>query len=146
MGIIILTYLIGMLGGVAVGIQSPIAGAMGQRVGGTAASFIVHVSGAIFSGLLLLARGGENIRDLRTLPWYMLGSGIFGLILYLTLNFTMPRIGAGAAVILIIIGQLITGMLIDHFGWFGVAPRPVDVVRLFAACLLLVGGYLMVSR
>jgi bacterial/archaeal transporter family-2 protein len=146
MGAMILTYLIGALGGVAVGIQSPIAGAMGQRVGGTAASFIVHVSGAIFSGLLLLARGGENIRDLRTLPWYMLGSGIFGLILYLTLNHTLPRLGAIAAISLIIVGQLITGMLIDHFGWFGGAPRPVDALRLLAAGLLLVGGYLMVSR
>jgi transporter family-2 protein len=30
--------LIGLLGGAAVGIQSPIAGAMGQKIGGTASS------------------------------------------------------------------------------------------------------------
>lgn len=43
----LLTILAGLAGGVAVGIQSPLAGAIGQRVGGTASSFIVHLSGMI---------------------------------------------------------------------------------------------------
>jgi bacterial/archaeal transporter family-2 protein len=35
-----LVILIGLIGGIAVGIQSPIAGAMGQKIGGTASSVI----------------------------------------------------------------------------------------------------------
>jgi bacterial/archaeal transporter family-2 protein len=136
--------LIGLLGGVMVGIQSPIAGAMSQRVGGAASSFIVHVSGAVLSGLLLLSRNGENIGAWRVLPWYMLASGIFGVVLYLTLSRTLPELGAGIAATLIIIGQLIVGLLIDHFGWFGVPVRPLELTRLAAAALLLAGGYLMV--
>lgn len=139
-----LTLLIGLLGGVAVGLQGPIAGAMSQRVGSSASSFIVHVSGAILSGLLLFARGGEMIQNWRTLPWYMLGSGVFGLILYLTINHTLPRLGATTAVTLIIVGQLVMGMLIDQFGWFGVSLRPIDSWRIVAVGLLLAGGYLMV--
>ncbi len=141
---IILTILIGLLGGIAVGVQGPIAGAMSQRVGGTGSSFVVHVSGAILSGLLLVIRGGEAIQNWRTLPWYMLGSGVFGLILYLTLTHTLPRLGATTAVALIIVGQLVMGMLIDQFGWFGVTVRAIDGWRVAAAALLLAGGYLMV--
>ena len=141
----ILTFLIGILGGISVGIQSPMSGAIGKRVGGTAGSFIIHVSGAIFSGILLVSRGGENMKDWRTLPWYMLASGIFGLILYLTLSYTLPRLGALAAVSLIIVGQLLTGLVIDQFGLFDVAVRPVDLTRLLAVGLLLVGGYLMIK-
>lgn len=141
---IILTALIGILGGIAVGLQGPIAGAMGQRIGGVASSLIVHVSGAIFSALLLWSRGGENIRQWRELPWYMLGSGLFGLILYLTLSRTLPRLGATAAVSLIIFGQLLMGMLIDHFGWFGVSLQPISGGRIVAVILLLAGAYLMV--
>ena len=111
--------LIGLVGGVAVGVQSVIAGAMGQRVGGTASSFIIHISGAILSGLLLIAVGGEKIREWRTLPWYMLSAAIFGLILYQTINITLPRLGGAAMITLIIVGQLLTGMLIDQFGLFG---------------------------
>lgn len=141
---IVLTILIGLLGGVAVGIQGPLAGAMSQRVGGAASSFVVHVSGALLSGLLLAARGGEAMQNWRGLPWYMLGSGAFGVILYLTLTHTLPRLGATTAVTLIIVGQLVMGMVIDQFGWFEVAVRPVDGWRVAAAVLLLAGGYLMV--
>jgi transporter family-2 protein len=41
---IVLTILIGLLGGVAVGIQGPIAGAMSQRVGSATSSLVVHVT------------------------------------------------------------------------------------------------------
>lgn len=139
----LLTVLIGLAGGVAVGIQGPIAGAMGQRVGGTASSVIVHASGLIFSVALLMLRGGEKIRDWRALPVYMLGAGLFGLILYQTINITFPRLGGTVMVALIIIGQLAAGMVIDHFGWLGVQARPVDFTRVLGLVVLLAGGYLV---
>ena len=141
---LILMVLLGVLGGVAVGVQGPIVSQMSQRIGTMAGSFIVHVSGAIVSGVLLLALGGENIRNWCSLSWYMFLSGSFGVILYLTLNQTMPRLGATTALALIIIGQLVMGILIDQFGWFGVSVRPVDLVRLVGAGLLIAGGYLII--
>lgn len=139
-----LTVLIGILGGIAVGMQGPIVAQMSQRVGNAAGSLVVHVSGAFLSGMLLLARGGENIQNWRSLSWYMAGSGFFGVVLYLTLNHTMPRLGATAALALIIIGQLAMGILIDHYGLFGGAVRPVDTARIIGAGLLIAGGYLIV--
>jgi transporter family-2 protein len=141
----LLTALIGTLGGVSVGLQGPIAAQMGKRVGSAASSFVVHVSGAILSGALLLARGGEQMQNWRSLTWYMLGSGAFGLILYLTINHTMPRLGATTALALIIIGQLAVGIVTDHFGLFGVAVRHIDPVRALGLVLLIAGGYLVVK-
>ncbi len=137
--------LVGLLGGIAVGIQSPIAGAMGQRIGGTAGSLIIHLSGLLLSGILLTLRGGENIRDWHRLPWYMLIAGVFGLILYQTINVTLPRLGSAAMMTLIIVGQLLVGLLVDHFGWFGVTPRPLDLTRIAGVAILLLGGYLIVK-
>ena len=141
---LILTVLIGVLGGLAVGVQGPIVSQMSQRIGTLASSFVVHVSGAFLSGLLLLALGGENIRNWRSLSWYMFFSGSFGVVLYLTLNHTMPRLGATTALALIIIGQLVMGIIIDQFGLFGVSIRPIDLTRLVGAGLLILGGYLIV--
>jgi len=135
--------LIGLLGGVAVGLQAPLAGAMGQRLGGTAGSFIIHISGAVFSGFWLLVRGGERIREWRSLPWYMLAAGVFGLILYQTISITLPRLGSTMMVVLIIIGQLVLGLIVDHFGLFGVTQRPVDLLRIFGVCALILGGWLI---
>ncbi len=141
----VLTALIGTLGGISVGLQGPIAAQMGKRVGSAASSFVVHVSGAFLSGALLLARGGEDIRNWRSLSWYMLASGFFGVVLYLTINHTMPRLGATTALALIIIGQLAMGIFIDHFGLFGVPVRQLDLVRLAGLLLLVAGGYLVVK-
>ena len=132
------------MGGIAVGTQAPIAGAMGQRIGGASSSLIVHLGGAVASLLLLIARRGEQIEGWRTLPWYMLGCGAFGLVLYLSLNHTIPRVGATASIAMLIVGQLLAGMVIDHFGAFGLATRALDPGRIAALALLLAGAYLMV--
>lgn len=139
----IAVILIGLAGGVAVGIQAQVAGGMSSRIGGAAGSVVVHLGGLIFSTLLLLLRGGERIREWNTLPWYMLGSGIFGLILYLTISVTLPRLGGTWMISLIIIGQLLVGVLVDHFGWFGAALQPLSPSRLLGVLVLLLGGFLI---
>ena len=135
---------IGLLGGIAVGTQGPIAGAMGQRVGGASSSLIVHLGGAVASLLLVIVRRGEQIQEWRSLPWYMLGCGALGLVLYLSLNHTIPRVGATAAITMLIVGQLLAGMMIDHYGAFGIMPRVLDANRIAAVVLLLAGAYLMI--
>ena len=138
-----LIVLVGLLGGIAVGIQSPLSGVMGSRLGGVASSFIVHLGGMILSGIILFMRGGEKIRDWHTLPWYMLGAGVFGLILIQTMSITLPRLGSTMMITLIITGQLITGVVIDHYGLFGIAARHVDLPRGLGVAALLIGGYLI---
>jgi transporter family-2 protein len=75
----------------------------------------------------------------------MLGSGIFGLILYLTISVTLPKLGGTLMIALIICGQLLTGLLVDHFGWFGVEVHPINLSRAAGVVLLLLAGFL-VSR
>lgn len=140
----VLIVAIGLIGGIAVGTQAPIAGVMAQRVGGASSSLIVHLGGALASLILLLMRRGEQIGEWRSLPWYMLGCGAFGLVLYLSLSHTIPRIGAAGAITLLVVGQLLAGMVIDHFGAFGMATRPIQPDRVAAIGLLLAGAYLMV--
>jgi transporter family-2 protein len=140
-----LIILVGLIGGISVGIQTPLAGTIGSKLGGTASSVIIHASGLIFSLIFLLFKGGEKIRDWHTLPWYMLAAGIFGLILFQTINVTLPRLGATTMIALIIIGQLLTGVLFDTFGWLGVTARPVEATRLIGVAVLIIGGYLVVK-
>jgi len=140
-----LVILAGLVGGIAVGIQSPLSGAMGQRIGGTASSVIVHLGGLVISIILLIFRGGEKVRDWNTLPWYMLGAGVLGLVLIQSVNITLPRLGVTTMLTLIITGQLLTGALLDTFGWLGTGSRPLDPTRIIGIIVLLVGGYLVVK-
>ncbi|QIZ78692.1 DMT family transporter [Ferrimonas lipolytica] len=142
---IMVTIFIGLLGGIAVGTQAPIASAMSQRVGGAASSFIVHLGGLFASLILLVSKRGENIDQWRELPWYMLGCGAFGLVLYLSISHTMPKLGAVSAITLIIIGQLLAGVVIDYLGAFGSIPRGLDIYRVSGIALLFTGAYLVIK-
>lgn len=142
---LIIILAIGLIGGIAVGTQAPIASAMSSRIGGVASSVIVHLGGLVASLLLLLGGGGAlRMAEWRALPWYMLACGAFGVVLVLSVSYTVPKIGATAAITLVIFGQLLAGVVIDHFGVFGVSVRPLDLSRILAIGLLLAGAYLMV--
>jgi len=132
-----------MAGGIAVGTQAPIAAAMAQRVGGASGSFIVHIGGTVASLILLVFRGGEQIGQWRELPWYMLGCGALGAMLFLSFSYTIPRIGATGAIALLMVGQLLATMAIDHYGAFGVTVRLIDPSRMLAIVLLITGAYLI---
>ncbi len=73
----------------------------------------------------------------------MLCAGIFGLVLYLTINVTLPRLGSTLMIVLIIIGQLVMGVIIDHFGLLGVVTRHLDVSRAVGIAVLALGAYLI---
>lgn len=92
---------------------------------------------------MLMFRDGENISEWRHQPWYMLGSGVMGLILYLTLSQTIPKLGATSAITVVVVGQLAVGMVIDHFGLFEVDVRSIDFQRIGAVAMLMVGAYLL---
>lgn len=68
LGQILPVLMIGLLGGVAVGLQGPISGAMSQRLGPVSSSLIIHLGGALASAALLLALGGQEIRAWRSVP------------------------------------------------------------------------------
>ena len=56
---------------------------------------------------------------------------------------TMPRLGTTLMIALIIVGQLLVGIIIDHFGLFGVATRHIDLARILGVVALLIGGFLI---
>ncbi|MCZ6756320.1 MAG: DMT family transporter, partial [Gemmatimonadetes bacterium] len=98
----LLPVIIGLLGGVAIGLQNPLASLMGQRVGILQGAFIIHLGGAILAGGLLLVVPGGNLAAWRSVPWYALGAGALGVVLVSTISFAIPRIGVAATVGLLV--------------------------------------------
>ena len=142
---LILTVLIGVAGGVAVGLQGPLASVMSQRIGSVESSFFIHLGGGLLS-LLLLMVGFQsgNLSMWRSVPWYVLASGMLGVVIIVSVSYTIPRIGVAATVTLIIASQLSIGVLLDQFGWLGNIVRPLDLPRLAGLGLLFTGTWLIV--
>lgn len=135
--------IVGLIGGVAVGLQGPMSGAMSQRLGPLGSSLIIHLGGAIISGLLLLFAGGVNVGKMKELPLPYFFAGCFGVVLYLTFAYTLPRVGVSMTTALLILAQMSIGLLLDQFGWLGVPQHSISLVRLSGVAALLLGAYLV---
>ena len=141
---ILLIILIGLAGGVAVGLQSPMASMITQRLGLFESVFIVHIGGALIA-LIPLIFYGSRLREWRSVPWYVLGAGVFGLIVIASISYMIPRVGVAASITTIVAGQLLVGTILDHYGLLGAAVKPLDVTRILGLGVVLMGVWLTVK-
>ena len=141
---IILIILIGLAGGVAVGLQGPLASMISQRLGILESVFIVHMGGVFIALLPLLFYSGGKLTQWKQLPWYTLGAGVFGLVVIGAISYTIPRVGVAAAIITIVAGQLLVSTILDHFGMLGAMVRPLDLTRAIGLAVVLLGVWLTV--
>lgn len=142
---ILLIILIGLAGGVAVGIQSPLASMISQRLGLFESVFIVHLGGALVALLPLLIYNGGKLGQWKSLPWYALAAGVLGLIVIGSISYMIPRVGVAAAITTIVAGQLLVGTILDHFGLLGAMEKSLDVTRVIGLAVVLVGVWLTVK-
>ena len=142
---ILLIILIGLAGGIAVGLQGPLASMISQRLGTFESVFIIHVGGALMALLPLLFSSGGKLGQWRQLPWYTLIAGVFGLVVISAISYMIPRVGVAAAIITVVAGQLLVSTILDHFGLLGAMVRPLDATRAIGLAVLLVGVWLTVK-
>jgi len=141
---IFLIILVGLAGGIAVGLQSPMASMLTQRLGIFESVFIVHVGGAVIALIPMLIYGSK-LSQWRSLPWYTLGAGVFGLIVISAISFMIPRVGVAAAITTVVAGQVLSGAVIDHFGLLEAHLRPMDLTRAIGLAVVLFGVWLTVK-
>ena len=142
---ILLILLIGLAGGIAVGLQSPLASMMSQRLGMLESVFIVHAGGALIALIPLLVYGGGKLGQWRSVPWYALVAGVFGLVVIGAISYMIPRIGVAGSIITVVAGQLLVGTILDQFGWLGAMQRPLDATRLIGLVIVMLGVWLTVK-
>ncbi len=142
---ILLIILIGLAGGVAVGLQSPMASMITQRLGVFESVFIIHIGGALIALLPLLFYGGGKLAQWRSVPWYVLGAGVFGLVVIAAISYMIPRVGVAAAITAIVAGQLLVSTFLDHFGLLGAMGRSLDPTRALGLLIVLAGVWLTVK-
>jgi transporter family-2 protein len=78
--------------------------------------------------------------NLKQVPVWLLTAGIMGGALVFGIAWTMPQLGAGTAFVLMIAGQVISGMLFSHFGLLGSPVEPVSMIKIIGVLLLVAGA------
>lgn len=136
--------LVALLGGIAVVIQAQFTGIMDKAMGTLESIFMTYVIGGIAIALIVLLYRGGNLYTWRTVPWYALLSGIFGLVIIGSLSFAVPRLGLIVTFTIFVATQFVLGAIFDHFGLFGAEIRPFTTQKLIGTLILLFGVWLII--
>jgi len=100
---------------------------------GTAVLLAVALSKTGLAGL------GATLAALPAQPLWKFAGGFLGAAFVFGTVFLAPRIGLLTLVVLVIAGQLVSSMAIDHFGLINMARREVSGVRIAGALVVACG-------
>jgi len=142
---LITAVIIGLIGGVAIAAQAPMSSSISQNTGNLESIFIIHIGGAIAAGIPLLLMKGGDLRNIGTVPVYALFGGVLGLLVVGSINYAIPRVGVAPTLGLTIMGQLLAGLLLDHFGLLGLPVKSITPTQITGAVILLLGGWLVIK-
>ena len=117
-------------------VDSPVLAAFVSFLVGTIALFVF----LLLSGVPLANLSG--VKDAPAIAWI---GGLFGAFFVAATVMLVPRLGVAMTFSLIIAGQMIVTLVIDHFGLLGVPVKEVSLARL-AGILLITGGVVLIRK
>lgn len=143
-----LYYLMPIILGFLIPIQSLLNAKLGQRVGspfiGAAINFAVEFALALTILALIRPAPSRHLVEM-DIPWYLYLGGFVGVTYILSTIIIVPKVGNLGFIALIVFSQLFASALYDHIGLFGVIKIPFQPLKL-VGFLFLIAGLLLVLK
>ena len=134
--------------GASLAVQIGLNATMRQHVGSPMAAALINfaVGTLVLSAVVLLGRGSmPMLAQAGGAPWWAWGAGLLGACFIAASTAFGPLVGGATFLALLVAGQMIAALAIDHYGLLGFPVRPVDGWRI-AGALLVVAGVLVLAR
>jgi bacterial/archaeal transporter family-2 protein len=126
------------------GINSQLRNFVGGPVAAAAISFVVGTVALAVAALVVQSSLPEP-GSAASAPWWAWTGGLLGAFFVLASIILTPRLGAATTIGLILTGQVLASIVIDHFGLIRVPVHEASFPRIIGA-LLIVAGVVMVQR
>ena len=112
------------------------------------AAFLSFLVGTIILAFMVYFQSAAkpNLSELSHIPWFLWIGGILGVYAISMSIYTAPKLGFLTFSGLVIFGQLVISMLLDHFGWLGTEKAPVNWQRLLGGIVIFIGVILTLQR
>lgn len=118
---------------------------LGARIGSPAAAALCLFSVGLLTSLIVLSfTGFQALRHVPAQPLWLFAAGMLVAFYILSITWIAPHIGLGNAVILVLLGQMISFSLIDHYGLIGALHKPISLQRLAGMVMLAAGAFLAI--
>lgn len=146
-----MTYLYALIALVAgaclplqVGINNTLRAGIGTPILAALISFVVGAIGLLVYALLMRSPF-PSVSTLAALPaWNLLG-GLLGAFYVAVSIIAAPKLGAANLVGITVAAQLITSLVLDHYGAVGFTQHSISLWRIIGA-LMLAGGAVLVLK
>ena len=129
--------------GVCVPVLAILNAGLGKELGSPAAACMILCVVTFFTSLVvLLFTGPAAIFKAVDCSKHLFLGGVFFAVYILSITFIAPKIGLGNAIFFILLGQIISASIIDHFGFFGAITITMTPQRFAGVSLMIVGIWL----
>ncbi|MEM8592753.1 MAG: DMT family transporter [Pseudomonadota bacterium] len=128
--------------GVGIPILAAMNAALGQRLGSPASAAVILFIIAFATALVAALLTRPSFSALPGTPPQLLPAGALIAFYVLTITWIAPTFGVGNAVFFVLIGQLVSAALIDHFGLFGARVLPISPMRALGIATMAAGVFL----
>ena len=116
-------------------VEHPLLAVLISFIVGTLSLFVYTVaSGIPFS---------HSLTSLKNAPFIAWTGGLIGALYLTSVVFLIPRLGVALTFSIIIAGQMLITVVIDHFGFLGVPVHSINLQRLFGIFLIAIGVILV---
>jgi transporter family-2 protein len=136
---LLMAFCVGMAMSIQAAVNTQLAASIGAN--SVVAALVSFGCGTIVLAGVAVSRGGlgPTFAALATQPAWKFAGGFLGAAFVFGTVFLAPRIGLLSLIVLVIAGQLLTSMAIDHFGLVNMAVRKVSNVRVLGASVVALG-------
>lgn len=140
--LLVLAFAAGMLAPMQAGMNAKIGKALNDPFYAALISFAVGTAGLLVYALTCRV-DLSAIRTVSDVHWTLWLAGLLGAF-YVTATIVLaPRLGTALTFGLVVAGQLVMAVIMDHFGLFGMPVQPVNWLRL-TGIVLIVGGTMLI--
>lgn len=128
--------------GIGIPILAALNAALGRSIGSpaVAATILFVVAFATAATAALLTNPGASAK-LASAPKHLFIAGALIAFYVLSITWIAPTMGVGNAVFFVLLGQLISAAVIDHFGLFTAQTSPLNWTRAAGIALMATGVF-----
>lgn len=130
-------YFLSLLSGIFISVMIVFNGTLTKRFGVYSATVLIHIAGLLF--ILAVSLIKRQKLKLEQVKWYLLTGGAIGVATTVFNNVAFGRISISAILALGLLGQSITGLLIDQYGLMGMPKHPFRKGKIGGLLLVCVG-------
>ena len=141
--LLLLSMFLGVVLTVHLAMNGVVGAALNNARVGNALFWCIGALGGLAIGLTGWQAGA--LSGLRTVNPAMFAAGLLGTSLVFAIAWLIPRVGAGPFTLALLGGQIVSAMVLSHFGWLGSPEQPITMMNMVGA-LVMLAGIVMATR